>query len=338
MKKIIALALSTILLLSSTACSAKSSTPSTAAITNDTAPAASASTVSWPTEDVTVYVASSAGGGTDLAARIVAQYFSKYTGYNMIVENQTSGSGTVAYESVRNAKPDGNTLLYYHSSLFISQYSGIYDHNILESFTPVERACESLGNAICVPASSPYNTLDELIAAAKAAPDSIIAGIQVGGFPEYLIKLLEKAGDCKFRSIDAGNATDRLTSLLGGHIDVACISVSGAKPYYDSGDLKVLAVTSSERSDLYPDWPSVAELGYPSVVIPNDHIFYGPANMAPALVDAMIDVFVQIGADPDFQEAIRGNGNIPAVCDNAADVTAAAKAADEAVQLVFSLL
>lgn len=344
MRKKIATVMSLLMLL--TACSSPSPV-----VSSTTAPASEAAKSSqnetgpgntkeiaetqWPTGDVTAVVAASAGGGTDIQARIVAEYFRKYTGHNLIIENQASGSGTVAYEQVRNAKPDGNTLLYYHSSMYIAYYSGIYEHPILESFTPIAKTTESLGNAICVPASSPYQTLDQLVKAAKASPETIVAGIQIGGFPEYLIRLLEKDGQCIFKKVDAGNASDRLTSLLGGHIDVACINGTNAVEYEESGDLRVLGICSKERVEDYPDWIPVGETDYPNVVIPNGQFFYAPAGTDQELARAMNKVFVQILEDPEYQEATKANGVIPDGSYDFDGVQEKAAESENAIRTVF---
>lgn len=344
MKKPIAVILSLAMFL--TACSSPSASGSSAAGSAGAAAEAAekdegaenageAEAVEWPTGDVTAIVAASAGGGTDIQARIVAEYFRKHTGHNLIIENQAAGSGTVAYEQVRNAKPDGNTLLYYHSSMYIAYYSGIYNHPILESFTPVAKGTESAGNAICVPASSPYQTLDDLVEAAKAEPETIVAGIQIGGFPEYLIKLLEKDAGCTFKKVDAGNASDRLTSLLGGHIDVACINGVNAAAYEDSGDLRVLAVCSKERQEDHPDWIPVGETKYPNVIIPNGQFVYAPKEIDENLARAINKVFVEISEDPDYQAATKANGVIPDGLYDFDEVQEKAAESDKAIQAVF---
>lgn len=294
--------------------------------------------VTWPTEDILVYVPASPGGGTDAEARLVAEYFHKYTGKNMIVENQTSGSGTVSYEMVRNAKPDGNTLLYYHTSLQIAYYSGIYGHNPAEVFKPIAKIADCLDNALCVPANSPYNTMDELVAAAKEKPGSLIAGISIAGFPEYLIKLLEKDGECTFRQVDAGNSNDRLVSLIGGHIDVAIINAANAIQYEKNGDLKVLAICHTERVPQYPEWPSVTEQGYPGVVIPNSMFLYAPEKIDAELAKAMNEVFMKIGQDPEFQQDTYNLGLVANAEHDLESTAVEAGAVDSNIKALFELL
>jgi len=311
MKKQIAIMLSLTMLL--TACSSVAGNTTTAAPaqnntgTSEHTSVESKPDVVWPTGDITVVVAAAAGGGTDLQARIIAEYFKRHTGYNMFVENQNGGSGTVAYEQVRNAKIDGSKLLYYHSSLFTAYYSGIYNYEPLENFTPLATFLKGTGNCLCVPASSPYNTLDDLVEAAKAAPDTILAGIQVGGFPEYLIRMLEDEGDCTFRKVDTGNEADRLTSLLGGHIKLAVISERNSEAYENSGDLKVLAILNDKPVDIYPQWTPVGETQYPNLVIPDAHIFYVPKGVDENLARAMNQVFLEIAQDPDYLETCKKN-------------------------------
>lgn len=292
--------------------------------------------LTWPTQDVTVYVASSPGGGTDLQARIISEYFKKITGHNLIIQNQTSGSGTVAYEQGRTAKPDGNTLLYYHVSMNFAYYSGVYKHNILESFTPIAATTSSAGMCIVVPENSPYNSLDELVAAAKKSPDTIIAGIQVGGFPEYFIRLLEMDGKCTFKCVDAGNDADRTTALLGKHIDVTCISPKGAAQYEKSGDFKVLGMAGEKRHWQYPQYPTTIELGYPNVKLLNYLTMYAPSGIDPKLAEAMNKVFVEIGNDPDYQTKTKANA-MESVAWDLKETQAATEAMDKGVKKIFEL-
>lgn len=304
MKKRIAAILATALLL--TGCSSTGENQNTA-VSAENGSAEISEDITWPTEDIKVVVAASAGGGTDLQARIIAEYFRKHTGYNMIVENQSGGSGTVAYEQVRNAKPDGNTLLYYHASLYTAYYSGIYHYEPLENFTPIASFLKGTGNCLCVPASSPYQTMDDLVEAAKASPDTIIAGIQGGGFPEYLIRLLEKDGDCTFKKVDTGNEADRLTSILSGHIEAAVISEKNSEAYESSGDLRVLAILNDEPVDMFPQWTPVGETNYPNMIIPDGYFLYTPKGIDENLARAMNKVFLETAEDPDYLKTCEEN-------------------------------
>lgn len=307
MKKRIAVIASMVLLLTGCSSAGEKKDAEVPAVEQSSESAEISEDVTWPTEDITVVVAAAAGGGTDLQARIIAEYFQKHTGYNMIVENQNGGSGTVGYEQVRNAKPDGNTLLYYHASLFTAYYSGIYGYEPLENFTPVASFLKGTGNCLCVPASSSYQTMDDLVEAAKASPNTILAGIQVGGFPEYLIHLLEQDGDCTFKKVDTGNEADRLTSILGGQIEVAVISERNAEAYEESGDLRVLAILNDEPVDLFPQWTAVGETNYPDVIIPDGHFLYVPKGTDENLARAINKVFLEIAEDPDYLKTCEEN-------------------------------
>ncbi len=290
--------------------------------------------VNWPTENVTLYVPASAGGGTDNYARVVAEYFKKVTGQTLVIENQAAGSGVVAYEAVRNAKPDGNTLLFYHSSLNIAHYSGLYDQDVMSNFLPIASITKSYGNVLCVSAKSAWNTLDDVVEDAKGRPDSIVAGIQAAGFPEYLINFLEKSGGCTFRKVDAGNANDRLTALLGGNIDICIMNANAAQQYEKSGDVRVLAICSSNRADIYPDWPSTQELGYEGVEIPTDCIIYGQAGMSQDLAEKINSVFLTMAEDPDFKEDLSSYGCMVDVQDLAGSYDAA-KRQDDIAKSIF---
>lgn len=143
-------------------CSAKG----TGSTSLDASTAQSQSGAGWPTKPVTIYVPAKAGAGTDMHARILAQYIQKKTGQTATVVDQPDGSGTVAFESVRNAKPDGNTLLFYHSNLIAAYWTGTYDHTY-QDFTNLCITTDNGSQAFVVAPDAPYSDLEELVTYAK---------------------------------------------------------------------------------------------------------------------------------------------------------------------------
>lgn len=314
MKKSLVALLATLMVLSLCACGGSTtSTPSgTGSNSQSSAPAASAGNaatsanstteVEWPTGPITLVVPAKAGGGTDVYARIAADYFERATGQPLVIMNMPDGAGSVGYEEVRNAKPDGQTLMWYHTSLFVSYYTHTYNYSPIDSFTPIVSMSKSDGNCIVVPASSPYQTLDDLVNAAKETPETIIAGIQTGSQAQFMFELLQSDGDCKFKCVDAGTDAERVTALLGGQVDVTIFSATNAATYEESGDIRVLAITGEERSKFYPDWPTAIEQGYERVTLTFHNVIYGPLNMDPALVEKINKVFAGIMDDADANQ------------------------------------
>lgn len=256
-----------------------------------------ASEASWPSNTVTLYVPAAAGGGTDVAARAVASAISENTGSSVIVSNLTSGNGTVAYETVRGADTNGTELLFFHANFFLSYYNGIYDHAPLEDFTPIAVCFALVPQVIVVSADSDYETLDDLVDAAKET--SITAGCQNGGFDDLILRLLSTDAGIDLKMVEAGSETERITALLGHNIDVSVISVNAAVQYAETGDMRILASAAAERDPNYSDIPTCIELGYENTVFDTTLFVFGPKDMDPALVEAMNKEF-NATADNDF--------------------------------------
>ena len=267
--------------------------------------ACSLAEVNWPTGTVTFKVAANAGGGTDNFARILTACLQKATGEAFTVVNDSTGNGTVAFESVRNAKPDGNTLLFYHSTMGIQYYQGAYDYNPADeaNFTVIANVPNGgTGDVLCVPAKAPYKTLEEFVAYCKEHP-GVFFGNQNGGFGQLEFLLFNERADLNARFVDAGGQADTIISLLGGNIDACFIGADAAAQYAESGDMICLALCDSERSSFVPDVPTFTELGY-DVVFKSTLIVLGPAGMDPELVTKVNEVFGKIAEDQETLDAL----------------------------------
>ncbi len=309
MKKRILAALLAALMLAAVLCGCAAKTPA-----SDNSEGSAAAGSGWPSADtVTLYVPASAGGGTDVSARAIASAISGKTGSSVIVSNLTSGNGTVAYETVRNAKPTGNDLLYFHANFFLNYYNGIYNYAPLDEFTPISLVAFLVEQVIVVKADSPYQTLDDLIKA--AAEGNVTAGVQNGGFDDLIVKLLAKDAGVEFKVVEAGSETDRITALLGGNIEMAVLSANLGAQYEETGDMRVLATASTQRDPNYPDYATCAELGYEGTVFAPAFFVFGPKDMDPELVEAMNAQIAATADDSYIQEYLKTSGSTLAMYD-----------------------
>lgn len=262
----------------------------------------------WPSGTVTVTVPASAGGGTDNFTRITTNYLQKKTGQAFTVVNDITGNGTVAYENIRKAEPDGSSLMAYHCTMLIQYYQGIYDKNPAdpENFSVIgvlENGGD--GDVLVVPANAPYNTLAELVDYCKQNP-GVVFGNQNGGFGQLETLLFaDKAGiDIKF--VDAGAQADTIVALLGGNIQCSFIQAAAAAQYVESGDMKVLAICNKERSENYPEIETFSENGY-DVVLQTNMFLFGPAGMDQELKDS---ISLTIKEMQDDEECIKLRENL----------------------------
>jgi tripartite-type tricarboxylate transporter receptor subunit TctC len=219
----------------------------------------------WPTvRNVEIVVPATAGSGTDVAARALAAYWTRTLGANFFITNDASGGYTVAYEMGRNANPDGSTLLIGTASLPLTYYFGTYDHLVTKDFSimNVIKFIQDQG-VIAVRADSPFKTLQDMVNYAKANPNTVSIGVGAGSMVYVTAMIWEETLGVTFRKVDGSDNNERIANLLGGHNDVALLGVATAVPYVENGDMRILAIGQDERSKLFPDIPSFAELGYP---------------------------------------------------------------------------
>lgn len=267
--------------------------------------------ITWPDKPVSVYIPASPGGSTDLTGRVVMQGLQNSLGQPFNVINQSDGGGVVAMETVRNADPDGYTLLYYHSSFYPAVYSGVYDKDPNTDFKPII-AFKDLNStqALVANLDAPYDTLDEFIEYAKANPGTVKWGVLTGGSTHFMAGIFEKGAGIDINIVDAGTQADMITGVLGGHLDVTLTGANKAREYLDSGDMKVLAVMTADGkpSELLPD-VELATDKYPDVgIIPGSWIIYGPKDMDEELVQKINQEVMAVVEDEDTIQQFADSG------------------------------
>ena len=327
-RKMMAVILVLTMVLSLAACGSKSNQSDGASQANKYA--------NWPAETVTLVAPVKAGGNVDSYARIDAEYFEKATGKSMVVENLNTGGGILGYETVKNAKADGYTLLIYNGSLYTTYYTGLWEFAPLDVFVPIVTTNDKGGSAIVCRADAPYNNLKELCEAAKAAPNTILFGINSASAAEFIAAEIELDGDCKFKKVDAGEAAERLTQILGGILDVGTMSISQASQYEEAGQVKILATTDTTQSQYVKATPA-CEQGFPHCVYDSQTIIYGPKDMDPELVERINEIFQGIVKDATAVEKSNA-GSAPLNVMNVKDSQAEAQAQNDSMKAAADML
>jgi tripartite-type tricarboxylate transporter receptor subunit TctC len=219
----------------------------------------------YPNKPVQFIVGRPPGGVTDIAARVLGQHLSAQWKQHAIIENRTGGNGVVAFRTAIQAPADGYTLLVAaDSDLTINRFvlkgwQASYDDEII----PVARI--TLNPVVLVAhAKAPFNTLQDLIKAAKANPGSITFATAGAASSPHLVGeyFAERAG-IELRHIPYKGGAEAATAAAGGHTDLAVIAVSSAASLVKSGAIKVLGVSTKARLDSQPDWPTISEGGVP---------------------------------------------------------------------------
>lgn len=264
--------------------------------------------VEWPTEAVTIVSPAKAGGFADVHSRILADYLQRSTGVPFVVLNISDGGGNVGTDKVKNAKPDGKTLLHFHTGVPVSFYTGISTTDPKNDLTIIA-ATQTGGNHVFVASkNAPYNNIEELVQYAKANPEKVKWGATAGVTSHFMMGMMEQEAGVKFRMIDAGTDAERVTAMLGGFLDVTNISINAAHQHVQAGNMKILGVIADERDKNFPQYPTILEQGY-DVVWAGAFGLYGPANMDPELVKMINEALKGYEDDEKTKEALAKVGS-----------------------------
>ena len=277
----------------------------------------------YPARNVRVIIPWSVGGMTDVLTRPIASYLEKSFGVPFVVENKPGGGGVVGSLEIENSKNDG----YVIGTTSMSTVSAKYASPVYPDIHNVELISQviTIPATVTVNADSPFNTIEELIAFAKANPGKLKnSNSGTGASAHIYAAYFEAAADIKVNHIPYPAYAEAITALLGNHVDMTNIPLPDVAPHVDSGDLRLLAIASAQRHPSYPDVPTLKELGI-DAVMGNYSGFVAPKGTDPekikiideaigeALQDAQIRKFlIDAGYQPvylnrnEFAQVIAG--------------------------------
>jgi tripartite-type tricarboxylate transporter receptor subunit TctC len=219
----------------------------------------------YPSKPVKIIVPSAPGGGTDIAARVLAQHLSQSLGQQFFIDNRPGAGNMIGIEAAARSAPDGYTLLMTASTLSINQLTYkkvLYD--AVRDFAPISLVV-SLPSVLVVHPSVPARSLAELIALAKQKPDQLTyASAGTGTNPHLSMELLKTMVGIEIRHIPYRGVGPALNDVVAGQVSTLIAGVLTTKPQVDAGTVRGLAVTGLKRVESLPDVPTVAESGVPT--------------------------------------------------------------------------
>ncbi|VTU45574.1 Bug family tripartite tricarboxylate transporter substrate binding protein [Variovorax sp. PBL-E5] len=266
--------------------------------------AALAQGVNYPSAPVRVIVPYPPGGSLDAVIRPFAEKFQQATGQTLIVENLGGAGGLIAGAKVAQSKPDGYTLFLASNgqvSLAPLLYTSMsYDPE--RDLVPIIHLTDQVA-VLYANAQTPYKTVADVIAAAKAAPGTVaFASTGAGGISHLAIELLGQATGAKFNHVPYKGAAPALQDLAGGQVPLLFTFVGSAKGLTASGHVRPIAVAADKRLPSLPDVPTFAEAGVPGIQVSSWMGLMGPRDMPASAVRRMAEVADDILKQPDFQK------------------------------------
>jgi tripartite-type tricarboxylate transporter receptor subunit TctC len=242
----------------------------------------------YPNRPIRIVVGFAAGGGTDLTTRTMQPKLQQALGVSVVVDNRPGAGGNLATELVTRAQPDGYTLLM-GTIAALAINPTLYRNLTFDpqaDLTPVSMSGNIL-NVLVVPADRPWRNAGELVAAAKARPDTITYGSSgVGGAGHLAGALLDQMAGTKTVHVPYRGGGPLMTDLVGGKVDFAFSTAPTAMPQIEAGKLRALAVPTLRRTALLPEVPTVAET-LPGYEVANWYALLGPKGLPAPIVERL---------------------------------------------------
>ena len=242
----------------------------------------------WPARPVKLVVPYPPGGNADNVARLLATQLSDRLGQQVIIDNRPGAGGTIGAAAVAKAPADGYTLLLDATAFTVNPaLFPRLPYDAGKDFAPVSLVIES-PLLLVVPTASPFRSVAQLLAAARAQPGKLSYASAGNGGAQHLAGELFKQGAKVFMThIPYRGGAPALTDLIGGQVDMMFSAVSASAPFVKGGKLRVLAVTSGKRLPAWPEVPTVAESGLPGY---SATVWYGvvaPAKTPQPIIDRL---------------------------------------------------
>lgn len=267
----------------------------------------------YPSKPVRLVVPFPPGGGTDAAARLVANALSNELRQQVVVENRGGAAGAIGAQAVVDAAPDGYTLFFATTgTLTINQhlYAKLRYHPERD-FSPVAMVA-SFPNVLVVHPAVAANSVAELVALAKARPGILTYGSSGAGSSSHLSAvLLEQMTGARFTHVPYKGSAPMTTDLLGGRIDFIIDNITTNSQHAKQGKVRALGVTGRAPSSLLPGVPTIAAAGVPGYDVTIWYAITGPARMPADIVQRLYRDLRTVMAAPKMKESLEALGTDP---------------------------
>ena len=255
----------------------------------------------YPNRPIRIIVPVAPGGNVDIVARTVAAELAKSMGQPVIVENRPSAASIVGTQLVAKAAPDGYTLLAHSSTFFTAPtISANAGYDPIRDFVPITLTCKA-PMFMEVHANVPARTVAEFVALAKARPGEVSSASSGNGSTGHMAgEVFSSRAGVKFLNVFYKGSAQAVIDVISGQAMLMFDQISTSGPHVKSGKLRALAVTSLQRSPLFPDVPTVAESGYPGYEDVTLNFLLAPAGTPKEIVARLHAEVVKAYKQPEL--------------------------------------
>jgi tripartite-type tricarboxylate transporter receptor subunit TctC len=264
----------------------------------------------YPSKPIRLIVPFTSGGGTDTVARIVSNKLAEALKGTIVIDNRPGAGGNIGMDLAAKSAPDGYTIVMATTGI-LAINSALYSklpYNPSKDFAPVSTAAMS-PLVVVAPANSPFKSIADVVAAAKARPGEISFGSPGNGSLAHLTgEVFQRAAGVKMMHIPYKGAAQAIADVMGGQINLYLSTVPPAIPHIRSGRLRAIAVTSAGRADDLPAVPTIDESGYKGFDSSTWYGFLAPAGTPAAIIARLNTEINRVLKMPEVRERIRVEG------------------------------
>ena len=253
----------------------------------------------YPTKTIQIINPFPPGAVTDIVARIVAPKMSAILGQQVVIVNKAGGGGAVGIQAARDSAPDGYTILVTPPPIVLIPLVNKNSGFALKDFVPLTLATSS-PNTTVVKADAPWKSLEDVLGEAKKNPGQLTYGSAgPGTTPHFIGELVKLKTKIDMTHVPLGSESAAATAVLGGHVNIAFLTLGTTRSHIEAGTLRALAVASNRRLKDFPNIPTTVEKGFPELNLKIWVGFFAPAKTPPANMKRLAGAIGEALKDPE---------------------------------------
>ena len=262
----------------------------------------------YPTRPIRIIISVAPGAGADMVARMTAEVLEKAWGQSVVIDSRPGGGGVIASTYAARAEPDGHTLYQNGFGLLMQGAAKRVEFDVLKTFEPVVRTTSQPYILLGHPRLT-ANSIKELIALSKQKTLTYAGSAGVGSAVHIGMSRLAKVSGMDIKYIAYKGSAPSILALMGGEIDMAATSAMAATGALKTGKVRALANLGAKRVPALPDLPTLAEQGFPQVVVDNSYNLWVPAKTPMPIIDKINKTVSEGMNTPKYEQLLQSRGS-----------------------------